>query len=224
MSGRAVIRHRSYLGALRGEPLASLPMTRRRRAAPTSSVKAAQSALAGVAAGLAALTTAGLASADPQVPPLPTPAPAAADAPPAPGQPYVAPADAADPPPAPPPVGAPPVPEIANPQYGQGSSPGPLGFLRDAWHQAQDPYGFTGMPPGHTPAVAPPPPGAGRAPQLPPGYTSITAPESNGPPVAPPPGGGPPLPPGYHSLDGPPPPGYYDTPAAPTPGPVPPTP
>lgn len=113
------------------------------------------------------------------------------------------------------------MPEIPNAQYGQGSRPGPLGFLRDAWHQAQDPFGFTGMPPGQMPVGAPPPPGAGPAPQLPPGYVSLTAPESNGPPVAAPAAGGPPLPPGYHSLNGPPPPGYYDAPA---PGPTPPTP
>jgi hypothetical protein len=187
-------------------------------------------ALAGVTVGLAALMSAGPASAEPEVPPLPTPVPGAPGAPPPPpGQPYAVPVDeAVPPPPAPPPVGPPPVPEMQNPVYGQGSSPGPLGFLRDAWHQAQDPYGFTGMPPGQMPAGAPPPPGAGPAPQLPPGYTSLTAPESNGPPVAPPTEGGPPLPPGYYPLNGPPPPGYYDTPApdpaAPPAVPVPPTP
>jgi hypothetical protein len=188
-------------------------MTSRRRA---TSVGAAKLALAGVAVSLGALTSVGVAGADPETPPLPS-----ADAPPAPGQPYAAPADAADPPPAPPPVGPPPVPEIQNPQYGQGSSPGPLGFLRDAWRQAQDPYGFAAMPPGQAPVGAPPPPGAGPAPQLPPGYTSLTAPESNGPPVAPSAEGGPPLPPGYYPLDGPPPPGYYDTPA-PAPAAIPP--
>jgi hypothetical protein len=185
----------------------------------TGQRRAAKVALAGLAVGLATLAAAGTAGADPEVPPLPTPTPGA---PPPPGQPYAAPLDEAAPAPAPPPVGAPPVPEIANPQYGQGSSPGPLGFLRDAWHQAQDPYGFTGTPPGQLPVGAPPPPGAGPAPQLPPGYVSLTAPESNGPPVAAPGEGGPPLPPGYYSLNGPPPPGYYDTPP-PDPGaPVPP--
>ena len=34
---------------------------------------------------------------------------------------------------------APPVPQIANQQYGQGISRGPLGSLRDAWHMAQNP-------------------------------------------------------------------------------------
>ena len=139
--------------------------------------------------------------------------------------------------PAPPPIGAPPVPEIANQQYGQGSGRGPLGFLRDAWHQAQDPYGFTGTPPGEMPAATPPPPGAGPAPQLPPGYQSLTDPASSGPPPAA--GnyaGGPPLPEGYYPLTGPPPPGYFDRlpprgaiapvdPAAlPPAGPIPPTP
>jgi hypothetical protein len=204
-------------------------MTGRRRLGATSPAMACKIALAGVAVGLAAVVSAGPASAEPEVPPLPTPVPGAPGAPPpAPGQPYAVPVDEAVPPPAPPPVGAPPVPEMQNPVYGQGSSPGPLGFLRDAWHQAQDPYGFTGMPPGQMPAGAPPPPGAGPAPQLPPGYTSLTAPESNGPPVAPPTEGGPPLPPGYYPLNGPPPPGYYDTPApdpaAPPAVPVPPTP
>lgn len=206
-----------------GEALACLPMTSRRSATSAQAVKVG---LVGVAIGLGALTSAGFATADPEVPPLP--APGTPGTPPAPGQPYAAPSAPGDPPPAPPPVGAPPVPEIANPQYGQGSSPGPLGFLRDAWRQAQDPYGFAALPPGQAPVGAPPPPGAGPAPQLPPGYTSLNAPESNGPPVAKPAEGGPPLPPGYYPLDGPPPPGYYDAPppgpAIPPEGPIPPTP
>jgi hypothetical protein len=176
-------------------------------------------ALAGTALGLGALLQVGAASADP-VPPLPTPVPGAPGEPaPSPGQPYAVDVDEAAPPPAPPPIGAPPVPEVQNPQFGQGSSPGPLGFLRDAWNQAKDPYGFAAVAPGQGPAGAAPPPGAGPAPALPPGYTSLTAPESNGPPVASPTEGGPPLPPGYYSLDGPPPPGYID---APPPAPVPP--
>ena len=204
-------------------------MTGRRRLGATPPAMASKIALAGVAVGLGALLHAGPASADPEVPPLPTPVPGAPGAPPPPpGQPYSAPVDGAAPPPAPPPVGAPPVPEIQNPVYGQGSRPGPLGFLRDAWHQARDPFGFTGMPPGQMPGAAPPPPGAGPAPQLPPGYTSLTDPASNGPPVAPPTEGGPPLPPGYYPLNGPPPPGYYDPPvpdpAAPPAVPVPPAP
>lgn len=202
-------------------------MTARLRHCAIPSADAAKIALAGVAVGLGALMAAGPAGAQPEVPPLPTPVPGAPGVPPPPGQPYAVPADEAAPPPAPPPVGPPPVPEIANPQYGQGSSPGPLGFLRDAWHQAQDPFGFTGMPPGQMPGAAAPPPGAGPAPQLPPGYTSLTDPASSGPPVAPPTEGGPPLPPGYYPLDGPPPPGYFDAPPpAPVPpeGPIPPTP
>jgi hypothetical protein len=103
------------------------------------------------------------------------------------------------------------VPEIANPVYGSGKTSGPLGFLRDAWHQAQDPYNFAGTPDGEMPGGHPPPPGAGQAPQLPPGYISLTDPASNGPPPAPK-AGGPALPPGYFPLDGPPPPGYFDTP------------
>ncbi|MEO3758105.1 hypothetical protein ABGB19_07430 [Mycobacterium sp. B14F4] len=196
-------------------------MTPHRRQRAISAGRAAKIAVAGVAVGLGTLVPAGTASAQPAVPPLPTPVPGAPAPPP--GQPYAVGVEQAAPPPAPPPVGPPPVPEIANPQYGQGSSPGPLGFLRDAWHQAQDPYGFTSMPPGQLPAGAPPPPGAGPAPQLPPGYTSLTAPESNGPPVAPKTETGPPLPPGYYPLDGPPPPGYFDAPPpAPPPAPAPP--
>ena len=117
----------------------------------------------------------------------------------------------------PPPDGAPPVPEIANPQYGSGHSGGTLGFLRDAWHQAQDPYGFAQTPDGEMPGVHPPPPGAGPAPQLPPGYVSLTDPSSNGPAPTPK-DGGPALPPGYYPLNGPPPPGYFDAPADPNAG------
>lgn len=121
-------------------------------------------------------------------------------------------------PPAPPPAGPPQVPQIQNPVYGSGN--GPLGFLRDAWHQAQNPFGM----PGEQPGIAPPPPGAGPPPPLPPGYTSITAPESSTPAAAPgTEGGGPPLPPGYYPLNGPPPPGYFDGPPAPVgPQPIPP--
>ena len=191
----------------------------------SSPTHVARIALAAVI-GLSALATAVQASAEPVAPPLPPPVlPAEA---PAPGQPVlevpgIEPIAA----PAPPPVGPPPVPEIRNPQYGSGNSSGPLGFLRDAWNQAQDPYGFNETPLGQMPGGAPPPPGAGPAPQLPPGYQSLTAPESNGPPVAPT-EGGPPLPEGYYSLDGPPPPGYFDAPPGPAapPGmaPIPPAP
>ena len=138
----------------------------------------AKIALAGVVIGLGALATATQANAQPAQP-LPPPAPG--EAPPQ-GQPVMV--DPGAQPvaaPAPPPIGAPPVPEIANQQYGQGSRPGPLGFLRDAWNMAQNPYDYTGtMQPGDVPAGRPPP-GAGPAPQLPPGYQSLTDPASSGP-------------------------------------------
>lgn len=182
-------------------------MTRRRLAT---------AAFAGAVIGFGALGMAANATAEP----LPTPDPGA---PVAPGQPVPdAPGADAVAAPVPPPAGAPPVPEIANPVYGSGHSSGPLGFLRDAWNQAKDPYGFAETPMGEMPGVHPPPPGAGPAPQLPPGYISLTDPASNGPPPTPK-EGGPPLPPGYMPLDGPPPPGYFDTPP-PTPGTVPITP
>ncbi|MBO0680232.1 hypothetical protein JRC04_22435 [Mycolicibacterium sp. S2-37] len=157
---------------------------------------AARLALAAAVVGLGALALPGLASAQPVPPPVPGP-----------------------PPPAPPPAGAPFVPQVPNAQYGSGD--GPLGFLRDAWHQARDPYNFGGTAPGMMPPPAAPPPGAGPPPPLPPGYTSMTAPESSTPAVAPA-TGGPPLPPGYYPLNGPPPPGYFDAPPAPPapPGPV----
>lgn len=94
-----------------------------------------------------------------------------------------------------PPAGPPMVPQIPNAQYGSGD--GPLGFLRDAWHQARDPYGFMGnteMP--NMPPVGAPPPGAGPPPPLPPGYKSLNAPGSETPATAPA-AGGPALPPGY---------------------------
>ena len=177
----------------------------------TSPTTAARLAAAGIVVGLGAFGLAGTASADPV---LPTPVPGDPGAPPPPGQPVMV-QDVAggDAPPAPPPVGEPMVPEISNQQYGQGSRSGPLGFLRDAWHQAQNPYGDQ-MPIGGAP-----PPGAGPAPQLPPGYQSTNAPESNGPPPVGDYSGGPALPPGYYPLNGPPPPGYFDGPP-PAPAPV----
>lgn len=162
--------------------------------------------MAGAAIGLGALSMAVTATAEP----LPTPG-----EPPAPGQPvFEAPGSEPIAAPAPPPIGPPPVPEIPNPQYGSGHSSGPLGFLRDAWNQAKDPYNFAQTPPGEMPGGHPPPPGAGPAPQLPPGFKSLNAPGSEAPVSAPPTGGGPPLPPGYYPLTGPPPPGYFDTPPA----------
>ncbi|HZA09128.1 hypothetical protein [Mycobacterium sp.] len=205
-------------------------MTGRQRTRATSpTTNAVRLALAGVAVSLGALALAGHANADPEVPAYPTPVPGNPGAtPPAPGQPVVEAAGAPVAPAPPPPAGAPPVPEIPNPGYGQGSRPGPLGFLRDAWHQAHDPYGFTSTPPGEMP-LATVPPGAGPAPPLPPGYISTNAPgsETAALPTGPP-QGAPALPPGYYSKSGPPPPGYFDPPpdpaAPPTIVPHPPTP
>ncbi|GAB5899090.1 hypothetical protein [Mycolicibacterium mageritense] len=179
-------------------------MTEGHRTAP--SVRSAKYAIAGfaVVGGLLS-AAAGTAHADPVPNPPPAPTdPAAAP----PGQPVVLPADAQAAP-APPPIGAPTVPEIANPVYGSGKyGSGPLGTLRDLWHQAQNPYELQGPTDG---ALAAPPPGAGPPPPLPPGYVSMNAPGSETPVTAPEPGSapaGPALPPGYYPLNGPPPPGY----------------
>jgi hypothetical protein len=184
----------------------------------------ARAAVAGAIIGFSALATTVQASADP-VPPPGDPA--------APGQVLID-APAADALAAPAP-GPPPVPEIANPKYGSGHSNGPLGFLRDAWHQAQDPYNFAETPDGQMPGGAPPPAGAGPAPQLPPGFKSLNAPGSEAPAAGPASdggpasagsyAGGPPPPPGYYPLNGPPPPAeYFNPPAAPpgaaAPGPI----
>lgn len=156
------------------------------------------------------------AAADPAVP-LPTPVPSdpAAPATPAPGQPVVS-ADGPVGPLPPPPAGPPSVPEIQNPVYGAGQTPGQLGYLRDIWHtfHSGNPMEALTAPAEEAPGL---PPGAGPARQLPPGYISISSPESNGPPPKGPNEGGPPLPPGYYPLNGPPPPGYYDTPPTPDP-------
>jgi hypothetical protein len=178
-------------------------MTQRRATLSVSTVKFA---IAGVAAAGAVLAPAAPALADPAAPtPTPGPSdPAAA----APGQ-IVVSNDGPEAPPAAPPVGPPTVPEIANPVYGSGQyGSGPIGSLRDLWHQARDPYAF--QEPDVAGGVAPPP-GAGPAPKLPPGYVSINAPGSETPVTAPAPGSapaGPALPPGYYPLNGPPPPGY----------------
>ena len=126
-------------------------------------------------------------------------------------------------------------PEIANPTYGSGKyGGGVFGTLRDLMDQARNPY-FLPDQLGPGGAVATPPPGAGPAPALPPGYVSTNAPGSETPSTGSAAGSGagrPALPPGYYSIDGPPPPGYqYDAsplvpgmPAAPvttTPVPVP---
>jgi hypothetical protein len=185
-------------------------MTRRRRIVTA--------AIAGTVIGFGALGAAASAAADP-VPPLVPGEPAP------PGQPVIEPAPSGQPVggdvvAAAPPVGPPMVPEISNPKYGSGQSDGPLGFLRDAWHQAKDPYNFAETPEGQMPGGAPPPPGAGPAPQLPPGFKSLNAPGSEAPPSAPQgvpgtAGGGPPLPEGYYPISGPPPPGYFDGPPPP---------
>ncbi|BBZ67325.1 hypothetical protein MINS_27540 [Mycolicibacterium insubricum] len=143
--------------------------------------------LTGAWLGLAAL--AGADPGDAMTPPG-DPAPAATDADPAPAA-AVVPQK---------------VPEIANPVYGSGQyGSGPLGTLRDLWHQAHDPYGMNQSE--ATVGAAAPPAGAGPAPALPPGYVSINAPGSETASTAST-TGGPALPPGYYSLDGPPPPGY----------------
>jgi hypothetical protein len=199
-------------------------MTERQRATPAN---AARIAVAGVIIAGGALAMAGQAGADPDpAVPYPTPVPSDPSAPaPAPGQPVVS-ADGPVGPLPPPPVGPPTVPEIQNPVYGQGQTPGQLGYLRDIWHtfHSGNPLEAITAPMDEAPG---PPPGAGPAPQLPPGYISLNAPESNGPPPAPK-AGGPPLPPGYYPLNGPPPPGYDapapDPAAPPTVVPAPPTP
>ncbi|MBA0047225.1 hypothetical protein [Mycobacterium sp. NPDC050853] len=171
---------------------------------------AAKLFVAGVIVAGAALSLSPPAGADP-VAPGPPPGPSTPDA-----------AAAATEPvgPPPPPPGQPSVPEVANPVYGSGSGSGPLGTIRDLWHQARDGNvdGAVGPEEG---AVAPPPAGAGPAPKLPPGYISLTDPGSSTPraprdPYAGPAPSGPPLPPGYTPLTGPPPPGYEPT--APAPG------
>lgn len=173
-------------------------MTGRNRA--TLSAHAARIAVAGLMVAGSALTMAGQAGAEP-VEPFPVPAPA----------------DPVGPPP-PPPVGPPMVPEIANPVYGQGQSGGTFGYLGDLWRAARsgDPVSAIAGPPAGAPA--PPPPGAGPAPALPPGFVSMTAPESTTSAIersASEPVQGPPLPEGYHSLSEPPPPGWYDKPVEP---------
>ena len=181
-------------------------MTERQRATPPAN--AARIAIAGVIIAGGALAMACQAGADPVVLyPTPTPSDPAAAAP-APGQPVVESVDGPVGPLPPPPVGEPPVPEIQNPVYGQGQTPGQLGYLRDIWHtfHSGNPLDALTAPPEVAPG---PPPGAGPAPQLPPGYISLNSPESNGPPPKGPAQGGPPLPPGYYPLNGPPPPGYW---------------
>ncbi|WP_395311612.1 hypothetical protein V4U86_13025 [Mycobacterium sp. AMU20-3851] len=178
-------------------------MTVRQRAAtrPTVRLALASTMLAG-----GALFGAGPATAEP-VPMVPVDP----GAPPPPGQPVVMnPDELVAAPPAPPPAGPPPVPEMSNPAYGGGQSGGTFGYIRDLWNAAKSPdpmaafseAGQGGLPGG-------PPPGAGPAPKLPPGYTSLTDPSSSTPSLrveGTPQVGGPPLPPGFVSLSDPNPP------------------
>lgn len=169
------------------------------------------STLGGLAVVGAVLAGAGSVSAEP-ADPAPAPVSTSPVAPPPPPVPS---ADAAAPPAAP--VVTPPhVPEIPNPQYGSGQSgSGVLGTLKDLWHQVQNPTYEDELMGGGAPK---PPPGAGPAPALPPGYVSINAPgsetASSSTGGAGPATGRPALPPGYYSTSGPPPPGYqYGAPA-----------
>jgi hypothetical protein len=215
-------------------------MTEPRRA--TSPANAARIAVAGVIIAGGALAMSGHAGADPAVP-YPTPVPSDPGAPtPVPGQPVVESTDGPAGEAAPPPVFAPSVPEIQNPVYGAGQTPGQLGYLRDIWHtfHSGNPLDALTAPAEQAPG---PPPGAGPPPQLPPGYVSLTSPR----PATPMPGAEPgavaaaepepphpPLPPGYVSLNAPRPatgpvPGEESAPppdpaAPPTIVPVPPTP
>jgi hypothetical protein len=193
-------------------------MTERQRVTPRAS--ALRIAVAGAIVAGGALAMAGQAAADPAAPyPTPSPSDPGAAAP-LPGQPVAVPVDAPAGPPPPPPNGAPVVPEVQNPVYGSGQTPGQFGYLRDIWHafHTDDPAGaLTATPPDAGPGA---PAGAGPPPPLPPGYLSLTAPESSTgsiPGTGPQPyQGGPALPPGYYPITGPPPPGY-DSPPAPDP-------
>ena len=167
----------------------------------------------------------------PAAPAAPAPAaPANADAPPAPaGAPPAPPAPAGAPPvdpnapvvlPADAPVPHETVPDTVPPP-GSGSGGGILGSLIDIWHQAKNPFLNPGEAVGGLGAPAPPP-GAGPAPKLPPGYVSTNAPGSESPATS---SGGdsgprPALPPGYYPINGPVPPWYLD-PAAPAAAPAP---
>ena len=196
-------------------------MTERQRArTPATTIR-----IAGAVIAAGALALAAPAGADPGV----TDPPPGPSATPVPGQPVVETLAEAPAPPAAPPVGAPQVPEIQNPVYGQGQTPGQLGYLRDIWHafHTGDPVGALTSQGGGTPA---PPQGAGPPPPTPPGFVSLNDPNASAGPL---PGadgtgknyhGGPPLPPGYYPLDGPPPPDYYGPPAPDPAAPVQPTP
>ena len=175
---------------------------RPRTSAFSPTTMAAKLALAGVAVSLGALALAGPAVADPVDPNDPSLLISNPGAPAPPGQPVA--------------EAAPPVPgdagggnfdpsravgHVADDQAHYGSGSGPLGFIRDAWHQAKDPMNFAGTPDGEMPTSAPPP-GAGPAPKLPPGYVSVNAPGSETPmPAADPNAPKPAAPPGYIRMD-----------------------
>lgn len=168
--------------------------------------------LAIAGAGLA-LVVAAQAPADPADPVVPPPPPVTTTVAPAPIT------DPADAPPAP--ITPQHPPEIQNPTYGSGKyGGGVFGTLRDLMDQARNPY-FLPDQLGPAGAVATPPPGAGPAPALPPGYVSTNAPGSETPSTggaSGPAAGRPALPPGYYSIDGPPPPGYQYAPSPLAPG------
>jgi hypothetical protein len=140
-------------------------------------VAAAVAAFAVIATSLAGAGPAGADPADP-TPTYPVPPPPApTDGAPAADQPLAAaPADPAAPPP--PPAGPPGVPEIPNPTYGSGKSGGGVfGTLMDIWEQVKNPT-FTAEELYGSGVAPTPPPGAGPAPALPPGYVSTNAPGS----------------------------------------------
>jgi len=209
-------------------------MTQRQRTAtaiPAAIPAVLPAVLPAVVAGLAGvvgiLAGAGPAAAEPAEP-APIPAPIYPAEPPplspemaamTPDQAAVPQGDPAAPPP--PPAGPPGVPEIPNPTYGSGDSGGGVfGTLKDIMKQVQNPY-FTAEELMGSGLATAPPPGAGPAPELPPGYVSINNPGGAVPPVpATGPYGGsvadrPTLPEGYYRLDGPPPPWYSDPDAEP---------
>lgn len=172
-----------------------------------------RSTFVGIAMTAGALVSAVPSMADPDVP-IPTPIPGApVPGAPVPGDapPSVPDAAAGDPvaAPAPGPNLSPGgIPQIANPNYGSGG--GLFGTISDLWKQVSNPY----YAPGEGIAAPAPPPGAGPAPALPPGYVSTNAPGSetaSSTPAGGPATGRPALPPGYYSTSGPPPPGYEYT-------------
>jgi hypothetical protein len=105
------------------------------------------------------------------------------------------------------------------PQPGGGGG-GILGSIIDLWHQARNPAADPGQNIGGLAAPAPPP-GAGPAPKLPPGYVSTNSPGSETPATSSGADSGPrpALPPGYYSINGPVPPWYADPAPAPAPTP-----